>query len=105
MRWFRLSITVPTTNQRDWPMVVSEAQERMIETFGGYSQYEQTGGWRGKDQDHFEPSILLYTYAQDWDQKEIVWPFMRDLARFAKNYLNEEAVLVTIEPVQGVHFV
>ncbi len=105
MRKYRLSITIPTTNQRDWPMVVSEAQERMMETFGGYSQFEQQGGWRGKDTDHFESSVVVYTYAEDWDQKEIVWPFMRDLATFVKNYLDEEAVLVTIEAVGGVHFV
>lgn len=105
MRWYRLSITIPTTKQPEWPMAVSEVQERMLETFGGYSQVEQKGAWRGEDADHYESGVVLYTYAQDWDQKEIVWPFMRDAATFVKNFMDEEAVLVTIEPVERVNFI
>ena len=104
MKWFRLSITVPTVKQPEWPMAVFEVQERMLETFGGYSMTEQLGAWRGKDQDHHESSVVIECYAQDWAQQEIVWPFMKDCAKFVKNFMDEEAVLVTIEPVERVHF-
>lgn len=103
----KITIVVPqqTTNDEDPTSVRSFVEHRLSELFGGSTSVDAYGNWvDDKGILVEEPVWNVYSYATDRvndDQaKEI-----RNIAEIVRDSLDQDCVLVTIEPVISIEFV
>ncbi len=105
MLYYDCTILIPTT-KTEWTLAAEECQARFLEQASGYIMTDARGAYTMADGTvAYEPCVKISCLMQDWGDRGVVWPFMRDMARMVKQMLNEESVLVTISEAGKVVFV
>lgn len=94
-------IVIPTTNDKS-EHVIESITTSMADRFGGYSRYNGSGGWEANgnivEEEHIRLVVTVKTddSPMDWDQ---LCGWLRSEARWAKEVLDEDAVLVEINEI------
>jgi len=69
---------------------MEKIQKKLIQDFGGFTMYEATGYWKGKD--IVVERVLIFEVYTD----EVTETYLRVLANIIKTELNQGSVMFTI---------
>jgi len=77
-------------NSTDFSETMMKIQQKLIQDFGGFTMYEATGYWKGKE--IVCERVLIFEVYTD----EVTETYLRVLASVIKTELNQASVMFTI---------
>ena len=77
-------------NSTDFSETMMKIQQKLIQDFGGFTMYEATGYWKGKE--IVVERVLIFEVYTD----EVTETYLRVLASTIKTELNQASVMFTI---------
>ena len=104
---FKFSITVPSTQRNSTPVfdrdgILSSVQADMSNVFGGATSVDGVGSWNDDNGNLVTEAVtVVSSYGDNTDGTED----LERIARWVKTVANQDAVLVTVEPVLSVQFI
>lgn len=95
-------IIIPTSHP-DASHIIDSIKHSLAVKFGGFSQYDGSGGWDGQDglveEDHMRLVVTANLDDMDGWNEEQFREYFRIEANYVKDCLDEEAVLIEFQDI------
>ena len=99
-----ITLIIPTTGK--WWEAAKAVQFFMLNTWGGYSQYEGTGGWRDTDGAAvYEPHLRFVCTTRDEQEHNIILDVRKLVADLHAILPDEECFYANVRPAGRTFFI